>query len=123
MASILNPKISATVVSDSPDTWDIVVQYDAVFSAFELANFDFRDGFILWEHDGLGQDDQLTGVAAVAVFNPSVSPTHRTMKLKISGNSLDTELGKETIFATIRLRNLPLNQLYTKNTGTIVISP
>jgi hypothetical protein len=122
MASISNPTISAKKSSGQGDNWDVTVEYDAVFSGFELANFTYRDGFVLWEDDPW-DNDQLTGVVAVSVFNPSASPTHRKMTFRISGDTLDTELGQEELFAVVRLRNLDLNILQTKKTGILHLSP
>ncbi len=124
MASIANPTISAKKTSGAGDNWDVTVEYDALFSAFELttANFTYRDGFVLWEDDPF-DNDQLTGVVAVSVFNPTVSPVHRKMTFRVSGDTLDTELGQEELFAVIRLRNLDLNILKTRKTGILKLSP
>jgi hypothetical protein len=122
MASITNIKLSATKVTGGGDNWKLTVTYDAVFSKFEIDNFNFRDGFIVWEDDPF-DDDKLTGVVAVSVFNPTGSPTKRTMTTTISADTLDTELGDEEIYVFVRLRNLDLNILYTKKSGVLHLSP
>lgn len=125
MASITKTKISAQKSSDSGNVWDITVEYDAIFSSWELneANFSFRDGFVLWEDDDFS-DDLLTGVVGVSVFNPTTSPTHRKMSVRIDGGTLDTELGEEELYAQVRLRNLQLNLLYPSvPTPVLAISP
>ncbi|MDX6683412.1 MAG: hypothetical protein QOG94_3451 [Solirubrobacteraceae bacterium] len=125
MATIINPKISAQKSSASGNSWEITVEYDATFSAYELnqANFTYRDGFVLMEDDDFF-DDQLTGVVGVSVFNPTKSPTHRTMRARIDGETLDTELGQEELFAVVRLRNLDLNFLHqTVASPVMTLSP
>jgi hypothetical protein len=122
MASITNIVFSATKSTTSGDNWKLTVTYDAVFSAFELANFTFRDGFEVWEDDPIN-DDKLTGVVAVSTFNPSVSPTRRTLTTTISGDTLDTELGQEELYTIVRLRNLDLNVLQTKKSNILQLKP
>ena len=76
----------------------------------------------MWEDDPV-DNDKLTGVVAVSVFNPTASPTKRKLTITISGDTLDTELGQEEIFVVVRLRNLDLNILYTKTSNVLHLSP
>lgn len=126
MADITNIQMTASKVTGSGNNWDITVSYDAVFSNYEwkTANFNFRDGFVLMESDAGeifgGSDDQLTGVVAVSSFNPNEPKVRRVMKLRISGDTLDTELGAEELYPVVRLRNLDLNLLYPPKKGPIL---
>jgi hypothetical protein len=122
MAFITNIALSATKVTGAGDSWRLTVTYDAVFSKFEIDNFTFRDGFVVWEEDPV-DDDKLTGVVGVSVFNPSASPTRRTLTTTISGDTLDTELGQEEIYTVVRLRNLDLNILWQKKSSVLTLSP
>jgi len=124
MADIADIRLSATKVTGGGNNWDITVRYNARFSQFEFqtGNFDFRDGFVLWEDDPFS-DDQLTGVVAVSVFNPNGPVVARTLTHRISGDTLDTELGQEELYAIVRLRNLGLNLLYTAKSPTLNLSP
>jgi hypothetical protein len=124
MADITNITLSATKVTGGGNNWDITVKYNARFSQFEFqtGNFDFRDGFVLWEDDPFS-DDQLTGVVAVSVFNPNTAVVARTMTHRINGDTLDTELGQEELYAIVRLRNLGLNLLYTAKSPILKLSP
>ena len=56
MASITNVVLSATKSTGAGNTWKLTVTYDAVFSKFELDNFNFRDGFVVWEDDIFSDD-------------------------------------------------------------------
>jgi hypothetical protein len=124
MASISNIKLSAAKATGAGNTWDLTVTYDANFSPFEVANFNFRDGFVVWEEDDWpNPDDQLTGVVGVTQFNPTATPTRRTMRHRISGSTLDTEWFGEEIYVVVRLRNLDLNLLYTKKSGVLHLNP
>jgi hypothetical protein len=123
MASINNIKLAAKKVTGAGDRWEITVSYDAVFSKFEVEHFTFRDGFVLKEEDSLSGDDTLTGVVGVSVFNPPSSPVKRVMKAVIDGDTLDTELGQEELYAVVRLRNLDLNVLHTKKSPILHLSP
>ncbi len=126
MADITNIQTTASKASGAGNNWDITVTYDAVFSQYEwkTANFTFRDGFILMESDQGeifgGADDQLTGIVAVSTFNPNEPKVRRVMKLRISGDTLDTELGSEELYPVVRLRNLDLNLLYPQKKGGIL---
>jgi hypothetical protein len=122
MASITNIVLSATKTTGAGDTWRLTATYDAVFSKFELDAFTYRDGFVVWEDDPF-DNDKLTGVVGVSVFNPTTSPTKRTITTTISGDTLDTELGEEEIFVIVRLRNLDLNILQTKKSNTLHLKP
>jgi hypothetical protein len=122
MATIKNIKLSATKTSGAGDTWRLTVTYDAVFSKFEVENFNFRDGFVVWEDD-IFSDDQLTGVVGISVFNPTTTTVKRTMTATISGDTLDTELGQEELYVVVRLRNLDLNILQTKKSANLSLSP
>ncbi|HEU4843073.1 MAG TPA: hypothetical protein VFT05_02310 [Burkholderiaceae bacterium] len=42
------------------------------------------------------------------------------MKLRISGDTLATELGSEELYPIVRLRNLDLNLLYPQKKGGIL---
>lgn len=124
MASITDIRLSATKVTGAGNNWDITVRYNARFSSFEwqTGNFNFRDGFVLWEDD-VFSDDQLTGVVAVSVFNPNAAVVARTLTHRINGDTLDTEWGQEELYAIVRLRNIDLNILYTERSPTLRISP
>src|SRR5215207_6831050 len=117
MAQILNPTMTATKLA-SGDNWRINVTYTAQFSEFEIKNFRYRDGFVLWEDDPF-DNDQLTGVVSVSTFDPSTQSVVRNMQFTISGDTLDTELGQEELFSVVRLRNLDLNILLTRKTNTL----
>lgn len=124
MASITNIKLSATKDTSQPKNWTITVEYDAIFTPFELANFNFRDGFVIWEADDWpNPDDQLTGVVGVSAFNPSASPMHRKMTHVINASTLDTEWFGEELYVVVRLRNVDLNILYTKKSRILHLNP
>ena len=123
MASISNVKLSAT--KDAPsNSWRVAVSYKAYFSAFELANFNYRDGFVLWESDWPDPDDKITGVVGVSQFNPTVSPTTRTMTYTLRPSDVDKidEFLGEELYAVIRLRNIDLNLLVEKKSPTLNIN-
>ena len=120
MATITNARL--TLTKGAGPNWTATVRYTARFSQFEVNNFNFRDGFVLWEDDPF-ENDQITGVVGVSVFNPAALSVNRTMTAVVSGDDLDTEIGQEEIFAKVRLRNLELNVLYTGATDTVHVSP
>lgn len=125
MASISNVKLSATKDAAS-SVWQVTVSYKANFSAFELANFNYKDGFVLWEADASpNSDDKITGVVAVSQFNPSVSPTVRTMTYTLKASEVDRaddgNIG-EQLYAVVRLRNLDLNLLVQKKSPVLNIN-
>lgn len=125
MASITNIRLSATKVTGAGNNWDVTVKYDAHFSQYEhqTANFRFRDGFVLWESDRVTRDDQLTGVVAVSVFNPNAAVVTRTLTHRIDADTLDTEWGREELYAIVRLRNIDLDVLYTGRSPILKLSP
>ena len=124
MATIIGkPKLEGGKVPGTPDTYELTVTYTAKFSPFEVQNFKFREGFVLWDEDGLTDDDMLTGVVGVSVFDPSQQTVTRTMKHRISGDTLDTDLGAEELYAIVRLRNLGINCLVKKRSTILPLSP
>ena len=124
MASISNIKLSATKQTGGGNNWKLTVTYDAIFSPFEIANFTYRDGFEVWEQDDWpNPDDHLTGVVGVSSFNPTASPTRRTMTHIISGSTLDTEWFGEELYVIVRLRNLDLNLLVTRTSSNLHLNP
>jgi hypothetical protein len=112
MAAISSVDLTAKKESNATNLWDLTVTYVATFSPFELnpANgMTFREGFEVWEEDDTSADDKLTGLVGVRDFTPTRSPETRTMRTKIDGSVLDTELGAEEIYTIARLHNLSLN--------------
>ena len=103
--------------------WRLSVTYTATFSAFEVANFNFRDAIQVWEDDPF-DDDKLTGWRNDANFNPGAASVVRTKTTTVSGDTLDTELGGEEIFMKIRLYNVDLNTPpVVKSSGNINLAP
>ena len=49
MADISNIRLAAQKATSGGNTWKLTVTYDAIFSPFEIANFTYRDGFVVWE--------------------------------------------------------------------------
>jgi hypothetical protein len=92
----------------SGNQWRLSVTYTATFSAFEVANFNFRDAIQVWESDPFS-DDRLTGWRNDTNFNPASASVVRTKTTTVSGDVLDTELGGEEIYLKIRLFNIDLN--------------
>lgn len=120
MATITNAKL--TLTKGAGPNWTARVTYTAKFSQFEVNNFNFRDGFVLWEDDPFN-DDQITGVVGVSVFNPNTMSVTRTLSAVVNQDDLDTEIGQEEIYAKVRLRNLELNILYHGTSDTVHVSP
>jgi hypothetical protein len=103
--------------------WRLSVTYTATFSAFEVANFNFRDAIQVWEDDPF-DDDRLTGWRNDANFNPGAASVVRTKTTTVSGDTLDTELGGEEIFMKIRLFNVDLNTPpVVKSSSNINLAP
>jgi hypothetical protein len=126
MASIRNIRLTVAKTTGSGDMWDVTVKYDAHFSAHEIANFKYRDGFELWEEDDWPSDDDrlVGGVLDVKEFNPTASPTTRTMKYRVSGSVLDNDdFGNSEIYTWVRLRNLDLNVLYRAKSRVLSVDP
>lgn len=124
MANITDVKLSAKKSTGSGNNWDICVDYIATFSRVEwqTANYTFRDCFQLWEADPIW-DDELTGWVACSNFNPAAASVKRTLCRKISADTLDTEWGKEEIYAKVRLLNVDLTIAYYKNSPQLKINP
>jgi len=125
MASISNIKLSATKTTGTGNKWKLTVTYDANFSKFEVTNFKFRDGFVVWEKDKPPDpDDQLTGVEGVSQFNPTATLTKRTMTHTIDGFTLDTEGFKgEELYVVVWLRNIDVNVLFKQRSPVLHLNP
>jgi hypothetical protein len=123
MASIDNIVLAATKSTASGNNWKITVNYDAKFGTFEHENFKFRDGFVVKEKDDGDTVEILTGVVGVDEFDPSGPVVHRTMTAMVNAVKLDTEDDAEDIFVQVRLRNLDLNILQTKNSKILLLNP
>lgn len=123
------PQLTGGLVPGTTNTYSLNVIYQVKFDPFEIANFKFREGFVLWEEDDTSSDDMLTGVVSVKEFAPKdllLSQdliATRTLTFTISGDVLDTELGGEELYAMVRLRNLNLNILFEKRSTTLPLAP
>lgn len=127
MAKIKNVKLSAAKATGQGNMWVLTVTYDAEFSSYEVANFNFRDGFVVWERDPApNPDDRLTGLVGISEFNPTVTPTKRTMKHTISGATLNTEQGVhdvEELYVEVAITNLDLDISTTQKSITLHLNP
>lgn len=121
MPGISNIQLSAQKLS--ANKWKLTATYKATFSAFEVANFNFRDSMQVWEDDPV-DDDMVTGSRDIKTFNPSATTVTRTKSTEVSGDALDTELGGEEIYVKIRLANIDLNTPpVEKKSGNINLAP
>jgi hypothetical protein len=123
MAAINNIVMSATKSTSNDSVWKITVDYDAVFSDHERDTFQFRDGFRVLEEDPGGVLQEVSGVVGVSIFNPASLVVHRTMTATVSTEKLATESGPEELLVEVRLRNLDLNLLQTKNSKLLSFHP
>jgi hypothetical protein len=122
MANITNIQ-PPTAQKLAGDQWRLTVTYTATFSPFEVANFNFRDCIQVREDDPF-QDDVLTGWRNCTNFNPSSTSVQRTKSTVVSGDTLDTEIGAEEIYLTIRLQNIDLNTPpITRDSSRINLAP
>lgn len=110
-------------VHQSGDNWILTVEHNLRFSTFEKQNnFPFVHWVELWEQDDSSPDDHIAtskhnvGTVVDAAGNWSTP-------FKQSGDSLDTELGGEEIYAKVILRNQETGQQFEATTPRAQISP
>jgi len=114
MAEVRNVLFKATKSTPGGNIWQLTVQYDCVLTEKELKyDFDYKDWFEVWEHDYYNSHDKVTkkGVG-VSTFDPSTKLIRRTLTANVNGNDLDTQVGKEWLYAKVFLKNDTLNILY-----------
>lgn len=121
MPGISNIALSAQKLANNQ--WKLTVTYTANFSQFEVNNFIFRDGFEIWEED-TSDDDKITGLVGGGTFKPSSTQVRRQLVYEISGDSLDTELGGEEIYALVKLRTFDIETNWTQKKSQVInLSP
>jgi hypothetical protein len=112
--------VSLSAQQLSSNKWRLTVRYTASFSPQEVnppLNFDFRDGFQIWE------DDPVMMIRSQDTWRSRPSTRHADLTHDISGDDLDTELGGEEIKVRVRLRNVSLNFPIHRWSGTIGLAP
>jgi hypothetical protein len=124
MAEIRDIVFSATKTTPNSNTWQLKVQYNCEVSDKELRdNYEFEDGFEVWEDD-VFNDDKLTGKVGGSIFNPSTKFTERTLTTTISGGRLNTEIGREELYVKVFLKNVSLTiQFPEKRSGNLHLKP
>ena len=123
MANFESVTILAFPRANSNNLWEIRVEYGATFDNDDIGK-NFREGFVLFEQDDTSADDNLTQVVVGLQEFEATQPTmFRTMRHLIDGDTLDTELGAEEIYAKARLRRLDNNKLTTKDSQVLPIAP
>ena len=126
MAFISNIKFSATKTAGVQHSWKVTVKYNANFTPYELStgNFRFKDSFAVWEDDSWpNSDDRVTGEVGGSVFNPTASPTVRTLTYTLTNSerAIADEIFGEELYAVVKLTNIDLNVPYTKKSATLHI--
>jgi hypothetical protein len=83
-----------------------------------------REGYFVRIEEVGKNSVKVTGVVAVGQFNPTASPTNRTMTYLLKGAELDKadEIFGEELYAVVRLRNLDLNLLVERKSPVLNIN-
>jgi hypothetical protein len=124
MAEIRDIVFSATKTTPNSNTWQLQVQYKCEVSDIELRNnYEFEDGFEVWEDD-VFNDDKLTGKVGGSIFQPLTKFTERKLTTTINGDRLNTEIGKEELYVKVFLKNVSLTiQMPTKRSSNLHLKP
>jgi hypothetical protein len=105
MPTINNIVLSATKRTNTGNSWEIAVDYNATFSAVEVGER-FKDGFILWEEDPIRDDKLSTLVGGGDITPRNAGTVPRRLSARFSGNTLNTEIGEEELYAVVHLQNV-----------------
>ncbi|MEU6666006.1 hypothetical protein [Streptomyces sp. NPDC046727] len=103
MARIANDRIVESAFPRSDGSWEFLITYTVHFEPFEIGLF-FNDSVKIWEED-TSDDDQITAYAPVETFHASGPSVFRRKRFTAQADALDTEVGKEEIYAWIWLRD------------------
>jgi hypothetical protein len=115
------PELSAKRNSLNPAWWNLTLEWTCVFFSSEVLNHKWGTNWTLKEHDSTSADDLVTGTvepnvhsatSATATFIPSQKANPRTVKFTHTRtwdpDDLDTELGGEELYASVRLKDFTL---------------
>ena len=87
-----------------PDgTWIFTISYTVHFGPFELGKA-FNDAVKIWEHDP-SDDDRISAYPVPDRFVATASSVFRKKQLTLPAHVVDTEVGREEVYAWIWLRN------------------
>jgi hypothetical protein len=87
-----------------PDnTWRFIISYTVHFDPFEVGHA-FDDAAKVWEHDP-SDDDRITAYPVPDTFVATDPSVFRKKQMTVPAGVLNTEIGKEEIYAWIWLRS------------------
>lgn len=108
---IINPSLSARRLSD--ELWELTVRYTITFTTQELTppfDFAFQDAVRIWAWDSHAHD-VVTGWLRYEHFCPIATSVNRAKVVRVTDDTLDTDLGGDDVRAQIRLHNTSISGL------------
>ena len=98
--------ISPLRVQQNGNIWTFDADYTVTFRSDEIGgHFTFVDNAQLREEDD-GADDVVVPWRGERPWKPTATKEHRSWRIRVSGDAVDTEWGGEEIYMQIGLRNV-----------------